>query len=62
MDVELPTLVMGPVRLALVVTVAAFPPMLKLATGVVDVTEKGAVPVAILDTICPEKVCIPAKV
>lgn len=43
----------GPVKLALVVTlvaVAAFPPILRLATGVVEVTVNGAVPVAIVDT------------
>lgn len=33
------------------VAVAAFPPMLKFATGVEDVTENGAVPVAILEMI-----------
>jgi hypothetical protein len=39
--------------LALVVTVAAFPPILKLATGVVDVTTNGAVPVATVEVNCP---------
>jgi len=54
-DVALPTLVIGPVRLALVVTVdanvavAAFPPILRLATGVVEVTTSGAVPSAIVE-------------
>lgn len=52
----LPELVIGPVRLAFVVTVAAFPPMFKFETGVVEDTENGAVPVAIVDVICPEKV------
>jgi hypothetical protein len=47
--------VIGPVKLALVVTVdanvavAALPPILKLATGVVDVTIIGAVPSAIVE-------------
>ena len=50
----------GPVKFAFVVTfvalvakvaVAAFPPMLKFATGVVDATVNGAVPVATFDTI-----------
>ena len=56
-DVTLPALVIGPVRLALVVTVearvavAALPPILKLATGVVDVTTNGAVPVAMVEVI-----------
>jgi len=55
--VALPTLVIGPVRLALVVTVdanvavAALPPILRFATGVVDVTTKGAVPVATVEVI-----------
>ena len=31
------------------VAVAAFPPMLKLATAVVEVTTKGAVPTATVD-------------
>ena len=58
----LPTEVIGPVKLAFVVTlaavvalvanvaVAALPPMLKFATGVVDTTVNGAVPVATFDT------------
>ncbi len=53
MLVALPTEVIGPVKLALVVTdvaVAAFPPMLKFATGVVEVTVNGAVPVPTVDT------------
>jgi len=33
------------------VAVAAFPPILKFATGVVDATVNGAVPVATFDTI-----------
>ena len=41
----------GPVKFAFVVTDAAFPPILKLATGVVDATVNGAVPVATFDTI-----------
>lgn len=61
----------GPVKLALVVTpdakvaVAALPPILKLATGVVDVTTNGAVPVAIVDVNCvpenPVAVKIPVE-
>jgi len=52
--------VIGPVKFALVVTlvdvvakvaVAAFPPILRLATGVVEVTVNGAVPMATFDTI-----------
>jgi hypothetical protein len=62
-EVALPTEVIGPVKFAFVVTfvavvavvakvaVAAFPPMLRFATGVVDDTVKGAVPVATFDTI-----------
>ena len=53
MLVTLPAEVIGPVRLALVVTlvaVAAFPPMLRLATGVVEVTVNGAVPMATVET------------
>ena len=49
MVVAFPTEVTGPVKIALVVTVAALPPILKLATGVVDVTTNGAVPVAIVE-------------
>jgi len=58
--VALPTDVIGPVKFAFVVTfvalvakvaVAALPPMLKFATGVVDATVNGAVPVATFDTI-----------
>ena len=51
--VALPVLVTTPVKLAFVVTVAAFPPIFKLATGVVDVTTNGAVPVATVDVSCP---------
>jgi hypothetical protein len=53
--VALPTLVIGPVKFAFVVTVdakvavAALPPMLRLATGVVEVTTNGAVPSAIVE-------------
>ena len=36
------------------VTVAALPPILKLATGVVEVTTKGAVPVATEEVSWPE--------
>jgi len=36
-----------------VVAVTALPPMLKLATGVVEVTTKGAVPVATVEVNCP---------
>lgn len=53
MEVAFPTEVTGPVKLAFVVTVvavAAFPPMLRLATGVVEVTVNGATPVATVDT------------
>ena len=49
MVVALPTEVTSPVKLALVVTVPALPPILKLVTGVVDVTTKGAVPVATVE-------------
>ena len=55
----LPIEVIGPVRFALVVTVpavvavAAFPPILKFATGVVETTVKGAVPVATVELSCP---------
>jgi hypothetical protein len=45
-EVALPTEVMTPVKLAFVVTVPAFPPMERFVTGVVEVTENGAVPVA----------------
>ena len=48
-----PILVIGPVKFALVVTVAALPPIFKFATGVVDVTINGAVPVATVDVIDP---------
>ena len=48
----MPELVIGPVKLALVVTVAALPPILKLATGVVEVTTNGAVPIAIVEVNC----------
>ena len=34
--------------------VAAFPPILKLATGVVEVTTKGAVPMATVEVNWPE--------
>src|ERR1017187_6613729 len=52
-EAALPTLVTIPVRLASVVTVAALPPILKLATGVVEVITHGAVPVAMVEVICP---------
>jgi len=51
--------VIGPVKFAFVVTdpavvadvaVAAFPPILRFATGVVEATVKGAVPVATVET------------
>ena len=51
-EVALPMLVTSPVKFALVVTivaVAALPPILKLATGVVEVTTKGEVPVATVE-------------
>ena len=38
------------------VAVNALPPILKLLTGVVEVTEKGAIPVAWLETSCPESI------
>ena len=38
-------------EVANLVAVAEFPPIFKFATGVVEVTENGAVPVAILETI-----------
>ena len=46
----LPTEVTAPVRLALVVTLLA----VKLATAVVEVTTRGAVPIATVEVICPE--------
>ena len=52
---ELPEEVTSPVRLALVVTVAAFPPIFKLATGVVEVTISGEVPVATVEVNDPVK-------
>jgi hypothetical protein len=67
-EVALPTLVIGPVKLALVVTVpavvavAAFPPIFKLATGVVEVTINGAVPIATVDTnTLPDTLPVVAK-
>ena len=39
------------VAVAASVAVSAFPPIFKFATGVVDVTTNGAVPVVIVDTI-----------
>jgi hypothetical protein len=39
------------VALVAVVAVAAFPPILKFATGVVDATTNGAVPVAKVEVI-----------
>jgi hypothetical protein len=53
MVVVFPTEVTSPFMLALVVTVDALPPILKLVTGVVDVTTNGAVPVATVDVIVP---------
>ena len=50
--VAFPTLVTSPVKFALVVTVAALPPILKLATGVVEVTTNGAVPIATVEVNC----------
>ena len=38
------------------VAVAALPPIFKLLTGVVEVTKKGAIPVAWLETSCPESI------
>jgi hypothetical protein len=51
MEVALPVLVIGPVRLAFVVTVSAVPAVaaLRLATWVVEDTTKGAVPVATVE-------------
>ena len=51
-EVALPTDVTMPVKFALVVTVvavAAFPPILRFATGVVELTINGAVPVATVE-------------
>ena len=45
-----------------VVAVAAFPPMLRLATGVVEVTVNGAVPVDTFDTSTGEVMLPPVKV
>ena len=60
-EAVLPTLVTIPVRFAFVVTVAALPPILKFVTGVVEVTTKGAVPVAIVEVNCvPEMVEVAA--
>ena len=53
--VVFPEEVTSPVKSALVVTVAAFPPMFKLATGVVEVTTSGAVPVATVEVNDPLK-------
>ena len=56
MAVAFPIEVTGPVKFALVVTVlavAALPPILRLSTGVVDVTTNGAVPIATVDVNCP---------
>jgi hypothetical protein len=58
MVVAFPTEVTGPVKFAFVVTVAALPPILKLATGVVDVTTNGAVPVATVE-VNPAAVTVP---
>jgi hypothetical protein len=54
-DVALPTLVMGPVRLALVVTVSASAARAayRLATCVAEATTNGAVPVASVLVSCP---------
>ncbi len=52
MVVTLPSLVTSPVKSALVVTVAAFPPIFKFATGVVEVTTNGGVPVATVEITC----------
>jgi len=69
--VAFPTEVITPVKFAFVVTVpavvadvavAAFPPILKLATGVVEATVNGAVPVATVDTsVEPVKVPVAAR-
>ena len=49
------------VAVVAVVAVAALPPILKFVTGVVDVTTKGAVPVAIVEVNCvPEMVEVAA--
>ena len=48
--VAFPTEVIGPVKFAFVVTDPALPPILRLATGVVEVTVNGAVPVPTVDT------------
>ena len=51
--VVLPEEVTSPVRLALVVTVAAFPPIFRFVTGVDEVTTSGAVPVATVEVNDP---------
>ena len=43
-----------PVQAAALVAVAALPPIERLATAVVEDTTNGAVPVVIVDVICPE--------
>lgn len=48
-----PLFVNAVVRVALV-TVAAFPPIERLATGVVEATTNGAVPVARVEVSCPD--------
>lgn len=48
--------------LVAVVAVAALPPILKLATGVVEATENGAVPVANVEVSCPDILIVVAPV
>lgn len=60
-EAVLPKEVTMPIKFAFVVTVEAFPPILKFATGVVDVTTNGAVPVAIVELSCvPDNVPVAA--
>ena len=48
--------VVAEVALVAEVAVAAFPPMERFATGVVEVITNGAVPVVAVEVICPETV------
>ena len=56
-----PLLVRAVVKVALV-TVPALPPIERLATGVVEVTEKGAVPMAIFEINCVPVIVPSAKI
>ena len=53
--VTVPAVVADPAEVA-EVAVAAFPPIERLATGVVEATTNGAVPVEAVEVICPETV------